>query len=194
MIENLRKNDLIFKNENILKENIVETDKLIKYIFNITILLGGLSFLIVGLSSYIGYNIIMFFNASEIIFFPQGLTMCFYGVAGIIVGLNQLKILILEAGEGYNEFNKEKKVMTIFRKGIQGKNSDINISYPLTDIEAIKIEINTDLFNSKQKIFVCLKGKNDLPIIQLEKPLKINELEEKAIEIASFLKVPVKGI
>lgn len=134
MIENLRKNDLIFKSESILKENIVETDKLTKYIFNITILLGAFSFLIVGISSYIGHNILSFFNASEIIFFPQGLTMCFYGTAGIIVGLNQLKILILEVGEGYNEFNKEKNVMTIFRKGIQGKNSDININYPLTDI------------------------------------------------------------
>nr|AKL78979.1 photosystem I assembly protein ycf4 [Euglena viridis] len=194
MIENLRKNDLIFRNESILKENIVETDKLIKYLFNITILLGASSFLIVGISTYIGHNIISFFNASEIIFFPQGLTMCFYGIAGIIIGVNQLKILILKVGEGYNEFNKEKGVMTIFRKGIQGKNSDISINYPLTDIEAIKIEINTGIFNNKQNIFVCIKGKNDLPIIQLEKPLKINELEEKAIEIASFLKVPVKGI
>lgn len=64
----------------------------------------------------------------------------------------------------------------------------------ISNHEAIKIEIKSDIFNNRQNIFVCLKGKNDLPIIQIEKPLKINELEEKASEIASFLKVPVKGI
>lgn len=60
--------------------------------------------------------------------------------------------------------------------------------------EAIKIEIKTELFNNKQNIFVCIKNKNDLPIIQYDSPIKINELEEKASQIASFLKVPVKGI
>lgn len=61
-------------------------------------------------------------------------------------------------------------------------------------LEAIKIEIKTEPFNTKQKIYICLKNKNDLPIIQIDKPIKINELEEKASEIASFLKIPVKGI
>lgn len=51
-----------------------------------------------------------------------------------------------------------------------------------------------ELFSTKQNIFVCIKGKKDLPIIQQSKPLKINELETKASEIASFLKVPLKGI
>lgn len=60
--------------------------------------------------------------------------------------------------------------------------------------EAIKVEIKTEPFNTKQRIYICLKGKNDLPIIQIDRPIKINELEEKASEIASFLKVPVKGI
>jgi hypothetical protein len=48
-------------------------------------------------------------------------------------------------------------------------------------------------FSLHQKIYICLKGKNDIPIIQLDNPLKITELEEKASEIASFLKVPVKS-
>lgn len=61
-------------------------------------------------------------------------------------------------------------------------------------IEAIRVEMKTELFNTKQKIFLCIKGKNDLPIIQLTNPITINELEEKASEIASFLKIPLKGI
>nr|YP_010700209.1 photosystem I assembly protein Ycf4 [Euglena deses]WCH63353.1 photosystem I assembly protein Ycf4 [Euglena deses] len=177
----------------ILIEKIEENNKIIKYSFNTIMLLGAFSFLIVGISSYINYNLIPFLKADDIIFFPQGITMCLYGIAGTILSINQFKILLLKVGEGYNEFNKKNGNMTIFRKGTQD-NSDIKITYALKDIEAIKIEIKTDLFNNKQNIFVCIKNKNDIPIIQYDNPIKINELEEKASEIASFLKVPVKGI
>ena len=127
------------KNENILKEEIYETDKIIKYTLNIIILLGACGFLIVGISSYIGYDVVFFLKSDQILFFPQGLTMCLYGTAGIIVGLNQLKIIIQQIGEGYNEFNKEKGTMTIYRKGANGKDSDINITYPLSDIVRLTI-------------------------------------------------------
>lgn len=180
----------ILKTKTVFKENIYEEDKLLKYILNLIILGGGLGFLIVGLSSYVKFNLVFFLKADQIIFFPQGLTMCFYGICGTLVGINQLRILILEIGEGYNEFDKTKGTMRIFRKGVTGKESDVDITYSLDDIEAIKVEIKTELFNTRQKIYACIKGKNEIPIIQIDKPLKIIELEEKASEIASFLKVP----
>lgn len=58
--------------------------------------------------------------------------------------------------------------------------------------EAVKLESRTEFFNTKQNIFICIKGKPDLPIIQISEPIKLTELEEKAIEIACFLKVVVK--
>lgn len=60
--------------------------------------------------------------------------MCFYGTCGIIVSINQIRIMLMKIGEGYNEFNKEKGIMQIYRKGLIGKDSDINIIYPLNDI------------------------------------------------------------
>ncbi len=60
--------------------------------------------------------------------------------------------------------------------------------------ESIKIEVKTDLFNTKQRIYICNKNKVELPIFQPDRPLKIKELEEKGIKIASFLRVPIKGI
>jgi Ycf4 len=117
-----------------LREEITESDKLIKWIFNISTLLGGIGFLTVGISSYIKYDLIKFLNAEQIVFFPQGITMCFYGICGIIVSINQIKIILLKAGEGYNEFNKKEGVMKIYRRGLKGKDSDVNIVYPLTDI------------------------------------------------------------
>lgn len=122
--------------EEILVEKITEKDKLIKYGFNIIMLLGAVSFLIVGISSYINYNLIFFLKADSIIFFPQGITMCLYGIAGTILSINQFRILLLNVGEGYNEFNKKNGNMTIFRKGLQ-ENSDIKITCALTDIVRI---------------------------------------------------------
>lgn len=121
-------------NENILLETIEETNKITKYFLNLIIILGSLSFLIVGLSSYNSNTIIPFLKAEEITFFPQGLTMTFYGILGTLISINQSIILLSKVGEGFNEFNKEKGTMTIFRKGLPGKNKDINITYPITDI------------------------------------------------------------
>lgn len=122
------------KNQKILIEEIHQENKLIKWVYNITILLGGCGFSIVGISSYLKYNIIDFLNSDEIIFFPQGITMCFYGIFAILIGVNQIKITLNKTGDGYNEFNKEMGIMKIYRKGAKGKDSDINLIYPLTDI------------------------------------------------------------
>lgn len=124
----------IYKDEMIFIDRISEGNQIIKYILNFIILLGASGFLIVGISSYFKTNIVGFLKSEDILFFPQGITMCLYGTAGIIVSLNQFRILLLQIGEGYNKFDKEKGVMEIFRKGFKGKESDINITYPITDI------------------------------------------------------------
>lgn len=124
----------IYKDEMIFIDRISESNQIIKYILNFIILLGASGFLIVGISSYFKTNIVGFLKSEDILFFPQGITMCLYGIAGIIVSLNQFRILLLQIGDGYNKFDKEKGVMEIFRKGFKGKESDINIIYPITDI------------------------------------------------------------
>ena len=58
--------------------------------------------------------------------------------------------------------------------------------------EAVKLESKTEFFNTKQNIFICIKGKRDLPIIQISEPMELNKIEEKATDLAYFLKVPVK--
>lgn len=132
---NLRqKENFIFKSEYILKEKIEEQDKPIKYFLNLFMFLGSFGFFIVGISSYLGFNLVSFLNATNIVFFPQGLIMSFYGILGLILTLNQISILYLGIGEGYNEFDKLKGTLTIYRKGFPGKNSDVYINYSLNDI------------------------------------------------------------
>jgi restriction endonuclease S subunit len=129
-----KKENLITKNENLFREEIIEPDKLLKFIFNNVILLGSLGFFIVGISSYLGYNLVFFLNSTEILFFPQGITMLVYGTLGLLISINQFLVLYWKIGEGYNEFNKLNGKMTIYRKGYPGKNEDVMINYPLNDI------------------------------------------------------------
>lgn len=132
---NLRQKDpSIFKSKYILKEIIEEEDKFVKYFLNLLMLLGSSGFLIVGISSYLQFNIISFLNATNIVFFPQGLIMSFYGTLGLVLTVNQILILFWGVGEGYNEFDKLKGILTIYRKGFPGKNLDICINYSLNDI------------------------------------------------------------
>nr|YP_009145430.1 photosystem I assembly protein ycf4 [Cryptoglena skujai]AKL39055.1 photosystem I assembly protein ycf4 [Cryptoglena skujai] len=188
-----QKNNII--NETLLlRDEIIEEYKIYKVLLSSLVLTGSLGFIIIGLSCYLTKNLVPFLDASKIVFFPQGITMLCYGIIGTVLTINQLIILYYNVGEGYNEFNKEKNIMKIFRKGFPGKNSDVIIEYPLNDIEALRIEIKTDLFNTKQKIYACIKGKNDIPIYQPETPLKINEIEGKVSKLASFLKVSVRGL
>lgn len=124
----------MYRDEMIFIERISESNQIVKYILNFIILLGSSGFLIVGISSYFKTNTIYFLKSEDIIFFPQGITMCLYGTAGLIVSLNQFRIAISRVGEGYNKFDKREGIMEIFRKGFNGKESDINITYPITDI------------------------------------------------------------
>nr|YP_009541028.1 photosystem I assembly protein ycf4 [Lepocinclis playfairiana]AYQ93550.1 photosystem I assembly protein ycf4 [Lepocinclis playfairiana] len=156
--------------------------------------LGSVGFLIAGISSYMNQNLIEFLNAKEIIFFPQGITMCFYGLTGLIISSYQIIILKLKVGEGYNKLDREKGTLTIYRNKFPWQKEEIFLTYSINDIEAIRVERNNTILNSKQTIFICLRGKKEIPIIQIRRPININEFEKKASDLASILKVPIRGI
>lgn len=122
------------KNELIRKDQIETSNSQYNFIFNSVMLLGSMGFLIVGISSYLQRNIISFLKANEILFFPQGVTMLFYGTIGMIISVYQILLINWKVGEGFNEFNKKTGQVTIFRKGFPGKNSEIKLVYPLEDI------------------------------------------------------------
>lgn len=75
---------------------------------------------------------------------------------GLILSINQLYILKSRVGEGFNEFNKINGLMKIFRKGFPGKNSDVNIVYPLSDILRKNCKIKLLKLNSDgmEKVFL----------------------------------------
>lgn len=126
------------ENKEIIIEKISNEQEILDYLLSLGIFSGSLGFLSVGISSYLKYNLLPFLNADKIVFFPQGVTMSFYGMLGIIISLYQLITLYLAVGQGYNEYNKEKGMVIIYRKGYPGKNKNIYLTYKIEDIVRIK--------------------------------------------------------
>lgn len=121
-------------NEEEWKEEIYNENELKDYIISSIILLGSVGFLSVGIASYFNIKISPVLNANNIVFFPQGITMCFYGSLGMILSILQIITIYLKIGNGTNKINKKEGTLEISRKGFPGENQNIKIIYKLKDI------------------------------------------------------------
>src|SRR5688572_24734436 len=81
------------------------------------IFLGAFGFLLTGLSSYLQLDLFPFIQSKDILFFPQGLVMCFYGILGLFFSIFLWLTLFWSVGGGFNEFNKKDGIVRIFRWG-----------------------------------------------------------------------------
>jgi hypothetical protein len=152
------------------------------------IFLGSVGFLLTGLSSYFNFNLLPFIHAENIIFFPQGLVMCFYGVLGFIFSIYLGLTIFWSVGSGFNEFNKKDGLVRIFRWGFPGKNRRIDLSYALNDIEAIRVELQEGI-NPRRTIYLRVKGNREIPITRIGQPMSLEEVETQAAELAKFLQI-----
>ena len=158
------------------------------------ILLGSSCFFFVGIFSYLDLsmnNIITTVN-SHFSFLPQGAVMTFYGVTGIVTSLFLWYTIILNVGSGYNEFNNQTGLVTIFRLGFPGKNRILKLEYRVQEISAIKINIQEGL-SPKREIFLKIKDNREIPLTKVGEPVALSEIERQAKEISSFLKINLEG-
>ena len=153
---------------------------------------GGFGFLLVGLSSYFGSNLLPFLSAEGIIFLPQGFVMCLYGSAGILLGLYQLFTILLKIGDGFNEFDLEKNTIRIFRWGFPGKTRRFCLTISLDDVLSIGIRVSEGL-NPRRNLYLKLSDQREIPLTQIGEPIPMGQLEKEAAELASFLSCPVEG-
>jgi len=162
------------------------------YVWGSLLCLGGLGFLLTGLSSYFA---IPFFLAKSptIQFFPQGIVMCFYGVLGLFLGTYIWLTIVWNLGEGFNEFNRQTGSVRIFRWGFPGKNRRIDLQYPFQEIQSIRVEIQEGI-NPKRIIYLKLRGNREIPLTCAGQPLSIQQIETQAAKLAKFLQVSLEGI
>lgn len=180
-------------NHNIRVESILGSRRISNYLWASIVLCGGGSFFLLGLSSYLGINLLPFAQSSSIIFIPQGVIMTFYGTIGIFLSLFLWLTIIWDVGGGYNEFNNDKGTITILRLGFPGKNRIIHLEYSIKDIKAICIYMRDGLI-PRREIYLKIKDRREIPITRVGQPLLLSEIEEKATELANFLGVVLEGI
>jgi hypothetical protein len=177
----------------ILRQEIVGARRFSNYFWATVTTIGGIGFLLAGLSSYLKTNLLIVSDTSQLQFFPQGIALSFYGVAGTLLAFYLWFTIFLNVGGGYNEFNREKEEFTIFRWGFPGQNRRIELTDKLDDIQSIRAEIKEGL-NPKRTLYLCVKKRRDIPLTRVGEPISLSELENKGAELARFLTVPLEGL
>jgi hypothetical protein len=177
----------------IRRDEIVGSRRFSNYFWSFFLFVGGLGFLLAGISSYFKINLLPFANPTELVFIPQGLVMMFYGTLSLGISIYTTLTIILDIGSGYNEYNKLENLVKIVRKGFPGKNREILLTYPLSNVRAIGIKI-TEGLNPTRSIYLCLKDERNIPITPVQEPTAISELEEEAADLAKFLDLKLENL
>jgi hypothetical protein len=177
----------------IRQDDILGSRRFSNYFWSFFLLVGGLSFLLAGISSYFKVNLLPFANPTELVFIPQGLVMMFYGTLSLGFGLYIGLTVFLDIGSGYNEYNKIENLVKIVRKGFPGKNREVLLTYPLINVRAIGIKI-TEGLNPTRSIYLCLKDERNIPLTPVQEPVAISNLEEEAADLAKFLDVKLENL
>lgn len=178
----------------------IEENSIIKSYFNgsrrpnnifwsLTVSLGGFGFFLAGLSSFLNNQLLFFISGSnEIAFVPQGIVLLFYGTVGSILGIFLILTVLWNVGSGYNEYNRDKQEVKIYRKGYPGKNRELIFVFPFNQIKSVKLRIKEGL-NPKRQLILCLTDNREIPLTGIEQPISLNNIENEAIRISKYLNV-----
>ena len=175
------------------QDKITGSRRFSNYFWSIFLLMGGLGFLLAGISSYLKINILPFTDTSDLVFIPQGLVMVFYGTLSLGFSIYIIITILLDIGGGYNEYNKAENLIKIVRKGFPGKNREILLTYSLENVKSIGIKI-TEGLNPVRSIYLCLKDERNIPLTPVQEPIAISDLEEEAADLAKFLDLKLENL
>nr|YP_010162726.1 photosystem I assembly protein Ycf4 [Hanslia ormocarpoides]QRI60435.1 photosystem I assembly protein Ycf4 [Hanslia ormocarpoides] len=186
----------MYRSEDLLVYPIKGSRKPSNYFWAFIILLGSLGLLLVAVFSYPGMD--FFFLSKEILdfpFLPQGATMGFYGLGGLLISFYLWCIILWNVGGGYDMFNKKEKKVRFFRWGFPGKNRHISLEIPTEDVLSIQIRvIKESLFNRTLIYYIVYMETLEhglIPLTRIEDDLIPPQIADKAAEVARFLDVPI---
>nr|WOC91878.1 photosystem I assembly protein Ycf4 [Utricularia olivacea] len=182
---------MICRSEHIWIEFLTGSRKFSNFCWALMIFLGSLGFLLVGISSYLGRNLISFVSSQQIFFFPQGIIMCFYGMAGLFISSYLWCTIYWNVGSGYDRFDRKEGLVCIFRWGFPGKNRRIFLRFFLKDIQSIRIEVKEGIY-ARRVLYMGIRGRDAIPLTRTDENLTTREIEQKAAELAYFLRVPIE--
>ncbi|KAK8284117.1 hypothetical protein V6Z11_D08G133300 [Gossypium hirsutum] len=140
---------------------------------------------------YLGRNLISLFPSQQIVFFPQGIVMSFYGIAGLFISSYLWCTIFWNVGSGYDRFDRKEGIVCIFRWGFPGKNHRIFLRFLMKDIQSIKIEVKEGIY-ARRILYMEIRGQGAVPLTRTDENLTLREIEQKAAELAYFLRVPIE--
>lgn len=187
------------KTQDLIRRYMIEGERRFSNYWWATItFIGSTGFVLTGLSSFFLFDLVPFVSSKNIVFFPQGLLMLLYGTLGLMLTIYWTLLIFWNVGGGFNEFNKKEGFIRIFRWGYPGKQRKLDFSYPLKDVEAIRVEFlqgsSSLSLDQRRTIYLCLKGKREIPLTGVGEPLSLKEIEKQASELANFLQVSLEGL
>ena len=181
------------RQQEIRRDKIIGSRRFSNYFWSFVLFFGGTGFLLAGISSYSKISLLPFTNSTELVFIPQGLVMMFYGTLSIGISIYIGVTIFLDVGGGYNEYNRIESLVKVVRKGFPGKNREVLLTYPLTNIKSIGIKI-TEGLNPTRSIYLCLKDDRKIPLTPVQEPTSISNLEGEAASLAKFLNLKLENI
>lgn len=186
-------NPTISVNQTVLSQPVLGSRRFSNFFWATVVSIGGIGFLLAGLSSYLHINLLPVGDATGLMFLPQGIAMTFYGVAGTLLATYLWVAILLDIGGGYNKFDREAGEITIFRNGFPGKNRRIELKSQIADAQAVRVDIKDGL-SPRRTLYVRIKGRREIPLTRVGEPISLAELETQGANLARFLGVPLEGL
>ena len=189
--KNAIRSSMSWRSEHIWIELIKGSRKTSNFCWAFILFLGSLGFLLVGTSSYLGRNLISLFPSQQILFFPQGLVMSFYGIAGLFISAYLWCTISWNVGSGYDRFDRKDGIVCIFRWGFPGKNRRVFLRFLIKDIQSVRIEVKEGIY-ARRVLYMEIQGQGAIPLTRTDENFTPREFEQKAAELAYFLRVPIE--
>ncbi|KAI9191419.1 hypothetical protein LWI28_008315 [Acer negundo] len=117
--------------------------------------------------------------------------MSFYGIAGLFISSYLWCTITWNVGSGYDLFDRKEGIVCIFRWGYFGKNRRIFLRFLMKDIQSIRIEVKEGIY-ARRVLYMEIISLGDVPLTRTDENLTPGEIEQKATELAYFLRVPIE--
>lgn len=180
------------KNQAVWRQPVIGARRISNYCWASVVGLGSSGFLLTGLASY-NENLFSWFHTNNILFFPQGLVMTFYGLTGCVFSVYLWLTIFWSVGSGFNEFNPNNQKIRIFRWGFPGKNRRVDLRYDFQEVQGLCVVLKRGL-NPQRTIVLQLRGGREIPLTRIGQPLTLERLETQAAELAKILNVRVSTL
>lgn len=174
----------------VLEQPVLGSRRLSNLLVAAAVSLGGVGFLLTSASSRFGRDLLPIGHPAELVWVPQGLVMGLYGLAAVLLATYLWAVIVLDVGSGTNRFDRSSGQAVISRRGFRRL---IEVSVPLRDIQAVKVEIREGL-SPRRRLALRIQGRRELPLSRVGEPIPLAELEMAGARLARFLGVPLEGL